>query len=392
MTSLYTLIVQLRWASLPLVIFLLGCATEPLYEPPPELDDLSTETQTAKFAAKKSAAVRVKPSYPEKYTVQKDDTLWDIAAQFLEDPWVWPAIWDVNPQIENPHLIYPGDIIRLIYVDGEPRLVAERESDSGRIALIVGQSSSGAPIDKLSPRIRIEPLDLAIPSIPADAIEQFTVNPRVLTREKLEAAAYVIGNFDNRLISASGNQVYVRGIVDDGEALYSIFRPGKVLINPENGELLGYEVAFVGDAKVLEYGDPTTVLITRSKREALNGDVLLPLNRGRISYNYIPNVPELEINGTIISLFDALSHAAQNQVIVINLGQRDGMERGDILGIKKFGGIIRDVYGKKSEEVVILPDTRIGIAMIFKVFDRVSYGLIMESTRAVQVGDIIANP
>jgi hypothetical protein len=120
--------------------------------------------------------------------------------------------------------------------------------------------------------------------------------------------------------------------------------------------------------------------------------VLLPLNRGKISYNYIPNVSEFEINGTIISLFDALSHAAQNQVVVINLGQRDGMGRGDILGIEKFGGIIRDVYGPRSVEAVILPNARIGIIMIFKVFDRVSYGLILESTRAVQVGDLVTNP
>ncbi|MEM7294930.1 MAG: LysM peptidoglycan-binding domain-containing protein, partial [Pseudomonadota bacterium] len=389
MKSLYTVEVQQRWIALALVIFLSACTSGPvrdeapapapepepvvLAEPEPEPEPAEPIPQPA------PEPVQVRPDHPAEYIVQKGDTLWDISARFLKDPWVWPAIWDVNPQIENPHLIYPGDVIRLVYIDGSPVLIVDQ--GGGQVAIDLGQTSSGKPIVKLSPRIRTEQLDQAIPTIPADAIEQFTVNPRVLTREQLDAAPYVVGNFDNRLVSATGNQVYVRGISDDGEALYSIYRPGKALIDPESQDILGYEVAYVGDTKVLEYGDPSTLVITDSNRETLTGDVLLPLNRGRISHNYIPRVPELDFSGSIISLFDALSHAAQNQVVVINLGQRDGMDRGDILGIEKAGAVVRDTVTEEAEDTIKLPDTRIGIAMIFKVFDRVSYGLIMESTR-----------
>lgn len=402
MNLLYTLSVQVRWTALSLLIFFVGCASQPVVEPEPVPEPEPVEVAapepepepevqvTAKVEEEQPVAVRIKPDHPEQYTVVRGDTLWDISARFLRDPWVWPAIWDVNPQIENPHLIYPGDIISLVYIDGQPRLVVDREG--GQVAIDLGQTTSGKPIVKLSPRVRTEKLDQAIPLVPADAIEQFTVNPRVLTKEQLDTAPYIVGNLDDRLVSASGNQVYARGIDDDGEALYSIFRPGKALIDPESKEILGYEVAFVGDAKVLAYGDPSTLVITESKREALTGDVLLPLNRGKISHNYTPKVSDLDFDGSIISLFNALTHAGQNQVVVINLGQRDGMERGDILGIDQRGTEVRDPVTPVSNDTVKLPDTRIGITMIFRVFDRVSYGLIMESTRVIQIGDIVTNP
>ncbi|MEM7206557.1 MAG: LysM peptidoglycan-binding domain-containing protein [Pseudomonadota bacterium] len=400
MKLLYTPKVQQRWIALSLLTFLAACSGPVRDEAPPPEPEPQPEpvvvaqaepepAQPEPQPAPEPVEVRVKPDHPSEYVVQKGDTLWDISARFLQDPWVWPAIWDVNPQIANPHLIYPGDVISLVYIDGRPVLIVDGD---GKVAIDLGQTSSGKPIVRLSPRIRAEALDQAIPIVPADAIEQFTVNPRVLTREQRDGAPYIVGNFDGRLVSASGNQIYVRGIVDDGEALYSIFRPQEALIDPESQEILGYEVAYVGDAKVLEYGDPATLVITESKREALTGDLVLPLNRGKISHNYVPRVPSLDFDGTIISLFDALSQAAQNQVVVINLGQRDGMERGDILGIEKRGAVIRDVVTEEAEDTVQLPDTRIGIAMIFRVFDRVSYGLIMESTRVVEVGDIITNP
>ena len=403
MNLLYTLVVQVRWIALSLVVFTLGCASEPVVEPQPQPDPEPIEVTpvkapepepevqvTPKVEDQQPVAVRIKPDHPEQYIVVRGDTLWDISARFLKDPWVWPAIWDVNPQIENPHLIYPGDVISLVYIDGQPRLVVDR--DGGQVAIDLGQTASGKPVVKLSPRVRTEKLDQAIPLIPADAIEQFTANPRVLTKEELDSSPYIVGNLDNRLASAVGSTIYVRGIDDDGEALYSIYRPGDPLIDPNSQEILGYEVAFVGDAKVLSYGDPATIVITSSKREALTGDVLLPLNRGRISYNYTPKVSDLDFDGSVISLFDAITHAGQNQVIVINLGQRDGMERGDILRIDQRGDTIRDVVTPETNDTVKLPNTRVAITMIFRVFDRVSYGLIMESTRVVQKGDIVTNP
>ncbi len=339
----------------------------------------------------------VRPSYPESYTVVIGDTLWDIASRFLEDPWVWPQIWDVNPQIANPHLIYPGDIISLIFVDGEPRLVVDRPGleQPGGVPTTEPVVTDAAPAEggvvRLSPSIRIEPLGQAIPSISASAIRQFTVKPRVLTEEELDAAPYIIGNYDGRLISASGNQVYVRGLDNVDESLYSIYRPGKQFVDPDTDEILGIEVVYVGDAKVISFGDPSTMVITENNREALNGDVLLPLDRGKVAHDYIPRNPAIGFEGKIISLFDAITQTGQNQTVAVNIGQRDGIEIGDMLAVFTPGGSLLDRRRGKRENVA-LPDERTGLVMIVRSFDRVSYGLIMESARPIHLNDVVTNP
>jgi len=368
-----------------------GCAREPTRpEPAPQAapDQPTDEPVTAiePLAAPqptRPAAVVVRNEAPERYTVVRGDTLWDISARFLRDPWLWPEIWDVNPQIGNPHLIYPGDIISLYWVDGRPRLQVQRGDQ-----VITGRIGG---VERWSPRVRAEALDDAIPLFSDAAIRQFTVKPRVVTKEQLEAAPYVIGNYDGRLISATGHQVYVRGLPDTEERQYSIFRPGKPLIDPKSEEILGYEAVYVADSRVLEFGDPATLLITDNNRETLAGDRLLPLDRDDLPYNFAPRQPELPFDGTIISLFDAISHVGQNQVVVINLGQREGVAVGDVLAIKRRGGTIVDRYSGVENDVVKLPDTRIGVLMVFRVFDRVSYGLIMESTRTTHLHDAVTN-
>jgi hypothetical protein len=201
----------------------------------------------------------------------------------------------------------------------------------------------------------------------------------------------VIGNYDGRLISATGHQVYARGLKDTEERLYSIFRPGKPLIDPASQEILGYEVVYVADAKVLDFGDPSTLVITDNNRETLSGDRLMPRDRGNLTHNYVPRLPELGFDGTVISLFDAITHVAQNQVVVINLGQRDGMEVGDVLAVERRGGTIEDRFSGVKDDTVDLPNTRTGVVMVFRVFDRVSYALIMESTRTVRINDNVTN-
>lgn len=335
--------------------------------------------------------VEVRPDHPETYVVVRGDTLWDIAERFLNTPWVWPQIWDVNPQIANPHLIYPGDVITLIYVDGQPRLQVARPGATP-IATNMGTTAEGLQVVRLSPRVRTEELAQAIPSIPASTVQQFTVRPRVVTREELDAAPYIIGNYDQRLVSATGNEVYARGIRDNEEALYSVYHVGDEFIDPDSGESLGIEVQFVANAKVRSYGDPATLLITENNRETLNGDKLLPQEKDRVAHNYIPRTPDIDFEGKIISLFDAISHSAQNQVVVINLGQRDGIEVGDVLNIERRGGTIRDHYAAEPDVSVDLPPTQAGVLMVFRVFDRVSYGLIMKSRRAVVLGDLVVTP
>jgi len=353
-----------------------GCSSQPIQKEPTRV------IAPAPFVAEPepepiSAPVILRESRPQLYVVVKGDTLWDIAAQFLRDPWIWPEIWEVNPQIQNPHLIYPGDRISVSMIDGKPHLYLDRLS---------------TPITRLSPQVREQPLDAAIPMISAQAIQQFTVQPRIVGKDELENAPYILGNQEGRLLSATGNQLYARGLNNNDESLFSIFRAGNTFTDPSSGEILGYEAIFIADAKVTEFGDPTTLTITRSNRETLSGDRLLMQEKGKIQRSYLPRMPKQPVNGQIISLFDAISQVAQNQVVVINKGQQDGLEIGHILAIKKRGEMIQDRFSGKRNDYVQLPDSTSGVLMIFRSFDRLSYGLIMEATRAIHVNDIITNP
>jgi len=353
---------------------------------------VAAETMAQPEPMQQTVSPMLKPSYPESYTVVTGDTLWDIAARFLEDPWVWPQIWDVNPQIANPHLIYPGDVISLVFVDGQPRLIVDRPGVGAPTTepVVSGAAPAGGTV-RLAPSIRVEPLSDAIPAISASAIRQFTVKPRVLSQEELDASPYIIGNFEGRLISASGNQIYARGLENSDESLYSIYRPGKRFLDPDSGEVLGIEVVYVGDAKVIAFGDPSRMVITDNNRESLNGDILLPLDRGKIAHDYVPRNPAIGFEGKIISLFDAISQTGQNQTVAVNIGQRDGIEIGDMLAVFSPGGTITD-RSRGRRDVLELPDERTGMVMIVRSFDRVSYGLIMESDRPIHLNDLVTNP
>ena len=333
----------------------------------------------------------VRKSYPDAYTVVRGDTLWGIAARFLNDPWIWPQIWDVNSQIANPHLIFPGDVISLVWIDGQPRLQGQRPGGEEPVVTGVSVDPAGNQTVRLSPSIRVQALDESIPIISANAVQQFAVKPRVLTKAELEAAPYIIGNVEEHLISASGNRVYARGIKETDEALFSVYEIGEEFIDPDSREFLGVEAIYVADAKVNTYSDPSILTITDSKREVSNGNVLLPLDRGKVAHDYIPRVPDLGFDGRVISLFDAVAQSGQNQAIAINIGQRDGLEIGDILAIERDKGTTVDRYGS-GRETVALPRERSGIIMIIRAFDRVSYGLIMESTHPIHLDDLVTNP
>ena len=376
---------------------LAGCAAqapEPAPEPEPE-----PEARAEPEAPEAVEEDVVKPAHPVRYVVKRGDTLWDIAALFLEDPWVWPEIWSVNPQIENPHLIYPGDIITLAYVGGEPRLIVERpglEPTERRVEPSerpVEPAEEGLTVERLEPQVRELPLDAAIPTIPADAISQFLNRPRVLPLEALESAPYIVGNYEGRLISASGDDVFARGFPEGGPQTrrYNVVRPGDALTDPRSGEILGYEAIHAGQGVVRQLGDPVKVSLVDSEREILKGDRLFPTDQDPGRANYIPSVPEEPVEGQIIALFDAISQVGSKQVVVINLGARAAMQPGTVLGIRQSGGTVRDTYAEEPEEVA-LPPQEVGTLMVFKVFDRVSYGLIMDSTRAIHLHDTVTNP
>ena len=360
-------------------------------------DAASFVANTEKPDRGEEARQSVIPSYPESYSVKKGDTLWDISGKFLSKPWLWPEIWDVNPQIENPHLIFPGDEVALRYVNGKPTIVVSRNgevvdtlnrpagADGGYDPL---PENDGGTI-RLSPQVREVSLASAIPTIPGDAIQQFLVYPRVVDEPTIKNSPYVIGNFEGRLASASGHQVYVRGDINENQTSYGIFRKSKALRDPDNNELLGYEITHVSDANLLHSGDPATLLITSTRMETIAGDRVMSQNQNFVVHNYVPRVPQVEGEGKIVSLFNAISQSGRNQVVVINMGEREGVRVGDVMAIEHRGGRIKDRFSGKPHDFVSIPNTRIGVLMVFRTFDKVSYGLIMESTRPIHLHDAV---
>jgi hypothetical protein len=376
--------------------------------PPAETQPATKATvkPTAKPVAQpapRTTRIALRDNVPERYTVQRGDTLWDIAALFLKDPWLWPEIWYFNPQIDNPHLIYPGDVLVLVYIDGQPqlRLVRDGQTDipvpqtttTTQTPRIVGpEAPRGLRSQKMSPRIREEGLEKAIPTIPVSVIEPFLIKPRIVTKKELRRAPYVVSSVDRHLATAEGHVIYVRNLKSDEDVRYSIFRPGSALRDPKNGKLLGYETILVSEAKLLHGGDPATLQITRSLRETLNGDRILPADDGKISYNFVPREPKHKVEGQVIHLVDSLFQTAQRQIVIINLGERQGMEIGTVLAIDQRGGEVSDPFSEGGFHTVELPDERAGLMMIFRVFERVSYGLIMETVRPVHLHDMVRNP
>jgi len=320
--------------------------------------------------------VVLKEGHPDRHVVVKGDTLWDISERFLDSPWLWPEIWYVNPQIDNPHLIYPGDVINLVYVDGKPQLRVQR----------------GKGTYKLSPQAREERLDKAIPTIPIDAIQQFLTQPLVVDQETLKNAAYVVSSADEHLIVGAGDRAYVRGIDAEQGRRHNLFRPGDAYVDPETGEILGYEALYLGDGNVERFGDPSTVKLTRTTREINIGDRLLPMTQEDVYAYFTPHAPADDIDGTIIAVVDGVTQIGQYQIVVINRGEREGIDVGTVLAVHQAGSMIKDQVSDDPKATVQLPDEQAGVMMVFRTFDKVSFGLIMKATSALHVGDRIAKP
>lgn len=387
-----------RCAAATVLTFLLaalaGCASttsEPTEQPAPPSEPAPRAPEpSAESSAKPSGPPgreALKPNHPVRYTVQRGDTLWDIAARFLRDPWVWPEIWQVNPQIDNPHLIYPGDVITLAWADGQPRLRVQRPGDEP-------QATDGGVV-QLQPRVRREPVDDAIPSIPADAIRQFLNRPQMATLEEIERAPYILGNYQGRLISAAGNEVFAKGFPEGGptSSRYNVVRMGEPLHDPASGELLGYELIYAGKAAVRETNPPVRLALVDSTREIISGDRLMPPGRGLAQSRYIPRVPDRPIDGRIIHLVDAISQVGANQVVVVNVGAQEDLEVGHVLGIEQSGGTVDDPHADNGDDArVDLPPQRVGTLMLFKVFDDLAYGLVLDATQAIHLSDSVVRP
>ncbi len=319
--------------------------------------------------------IALNPQHPDRYVVVKGDTLWDISGMFLNSPWLWPEVWYVNPQIENPHLIYPGDVITLVYIDGKPQLRVQR----------------GPQTIKLSPTARASRIDEAIPTIPVDAIRQFLTQPLVVEEGELDAAPYVVDSPDEHIVTGAGDRVYVRGIDNTDYGRYSLFEKGGAYTDPQTKEVLGHEALYLGEGRVQRFDEVSTLKLNRTNREISIGDRLLPVKADEIHTTFLPRPPEADINGQIISVVDGVSQIGQYQIVVINRGEREGMEVGHVLRIQQRGATVRDTVPEKSE-MVTLPNEDAGVLMIFRTFEKVSFGLVMEATRAIHVLDHVVTP
>ena len=342
----------------------------------------------------RAADVQVNEGAPNRYTVQKGDTLWGIASKFLKDPWRWPEIWRMNSeQIRNPHLIYPGDVIVLDRApDGAMRLSLER------------------PITRLSPSVRASPLDAeAIQSIPAGDIEPYLTRPLITGPSGLDNAAQIIAGRDARESRGDGDVAYVVGIDPKVGDLWSIYRQGREFRSIETNELLGVEQRYLGTAKVERFADVSTVRIVKANEEILIGDRLIPAPRG-VLINYVPHAPAQQVNGRIIALStDTATEAGRGSIVTLDKGASNGLDVGTVMAIYRVIPPIADPRPSKEPEqidpnggeptrfftpvkMLYVPDERSGLLFVFRVFDRVSYAILLNQTDPVFVGDYVRNP
>jgi hypothetical protein len=339
--------------------------------------------------APRAGAVALAPNAPDSYVVKRGDTLWGIAKVFLRDPWFWPEIWQVNQQIQNPHLIYPGDTLRLVYIDGQPRLTLQRgimeRGDSARVL----------------PRIRSQPLEAAVTTIPYQTVAAFMSKPSVLANEQIKTAPYVFATRDSHVVISEGDTVYARGFSDPAEmgSHYNVIRVGDALRDPDDNRIVGYDGIFTGSGHVTRIGDPATLIMTESSRETEPGDKLFA-GGVDVPLDFIPSSPKTRVNGRIMAVSDGVTVIGQYQVVVINRGARDGLAPGNVLAVLELGGSVRDTVNhgylggmsRLGAKNVQLPNERTGTFMVFKTFDQISYGLIMEAKGIIRVADLVENP
>jgi len=343
--------------------------------------------------------IQLNPAHPDQYTVVKGDTLWDISGKFLNQPGQWPELWSNNSQIKNPHLIYPGDTIYFSMVNGRPQLslsrnelqansstdstcvLNEEEVKNGRTEFAVSEDG------KLKPCIRETTFKQAITLIPNEAIARFLTTPKVVSKNELNNAPYVVELAGEHIVGGAGDRLYVRSITKTESLSYTVFREGDAYVSPETGEILGYEAKYIADTSLQQPGDPATLEITKSNSEIRKGDRIMPTTDGEIILNYFPRPPEKSISSSIISVLGGVSQIGRYDVVVIDKGTKDGLLAGHELAIYQRGKIISDPYSPAKNGVVKLPDEIAGTLMVFRPFERVSYALVMKATQAIHLLD-----
>jgi len=356
------------------------------------------------------APLTLKPDAPDRYVVVPGDTLWGISERYTESPWRWPELWNMNKeQIQNPHLIYPGYVILLDRAKGTLSIAqpgtqpgAQPSAQPGaqpgaRQEAAPGTGAQPSGSVKLSPRVRAEALPPEeIPSIPASVIEPFLTRPLVIEPDGLDKAPTIVATQANSVLLSAGNTAYVRGIAGSVEENWYVYRLGKPLVDPDTNQTLAYEAIYLGTARVTRAGDPATVVLTSAVQEVGPGDKLVAANVVR-PLNYAPHPPSAFLKGRVMSIYgglDKVGEAGPLSVITINRGRADGLEVGHVLALYALGGTVRDTSKPRGarDAYIKLPDERSGLSFVFRVFERVSYALVMNITRPVTPLDVVQTP
>jgi len=352
---------------------LAGCAQPPVAPVTTSEPPLLAQTQVTRPAAK---PVALRNGHPQSYTVRPGDTLWSIAERFLDAPWRWPEVWRQNPDIRDPDLIFPGNTIELYYEEQQPRL-----------RLAAGER----PTLKLSPQVRVASLSRPITAVPPEEIEPFTKRSVVATEAEWEEAPYVVGAAENRIRLGAPERIFVRGESFD-QRHYRVFRRGETYRDPVTRHFLGLELIYIGDA-FFEQEDEATGLaifqLTTTARSLHEGDRVFPVQDEIFVQQFVPQAAPPDTEGLVIASLDTGVLMGRFENVVLNIGESQGMESGHVLAVQRAGRVTSDpVNGRRTR----LPDESAGTLMIYRVFDEVSYALLMTTTRPIRLGDRVTAP
>ncbi|MCX7961364.1 MAG: LysM peptidoglycan-binding domain-containing protein [Burkholderiales bacterium] len=317
----------------------------------------------------------LKPNAPERYVVQPGDTLWSIAERFTDSPWRWSELWNLNrEQIRNPHRIHPGDVI-----------VLDRSREQPALALETVQ---------LSPQVRAESTaPQAVPPIPQAAIEPFLSRPLVVEPDGLDQAPVIVATETGRVVIEAGARAYVKGIGDAKAEQWFVYRRGQPLVDPDENRTLGFEAIFLGTARIVRAGEPALVELTSVRQEVAVGDRLIAAGRPE-AVNYVPRAPGSPVNARVISIYGGVGRtgeAGRLSIVALSAGKNQGLEAGHVLALYRPGGKLARA-GAAETMPVVLPEERYGLVFVFRVFDRVSYALVMNVARPVNPFDLVRNP
>lgn len=330
--------------------------------------------------------LNVRTDAPNVYVVKRGDTLWAISKRYLSDAWRWPEIWASNPQVRNPHLIYPGDRLLLCRVQGRSVVGIDAGDGCDGVIRRMGATVDTAGTVRLSPRVRIEPLDVAVSLIPLSDIKHWLTSARVVDYKTLQTAPYVLAAKGHRVITAAGDTLYVRGAgLAIGET-YGVYREGERYVDPDTQKVLGYEARQVARGVVTEItGEVTSIRLTESiSQEVREGDRILREESANLPNTFYPTNAEGVRPARLMRVMDSIGTAAARSIIALNRGEQDGAKAGHVFAVYRRGALILD---PKQRDVVRMPSERAGLAMVFRTFGQMSYAYVLEASEPITVGD-----